>query len=130
MVKLELINSEQTYRYIGFLRVNVVKVTIPDLENYGIKRESILNFQTRLFSEIFCLFFITLYDNVEIIKEQESYTYEFKVDDIYCYYKKFKYLNDLVNNLLKEFPFVYHTKKRKVLHDEQIVKKIQKLNIE
>ena len=87
--------------YIKYLELYNVEVSIPNLELLGITQESILNFQTRFFYE---LGHILLTKQVFIKRSEDSYTYIFRITDLYAFHNIYK-IKPLGDYILNNFPY-------------------------
>ena len=124
---MEVLNVEKKIKFWKYLEFLDIEVTIPNLENFGIKRESVMDFQMRFFRE---LGYLLLTDKVYISKNETSYIYIFRINDYYALnnLSKIKAVGDFI---LDDFPFKYKSKKRKVISQtSELSKKIKLLNID
>jgi hypothetical protein len=130
MVEFKVHNIQETNEFIGYLEHKLVVLTIPNLENYGVSNESVLNFQAKLFYDIDNLFWdpskSPIY--IRIHRDDTYYKYTIRVTNLYNL-KNIVNLENVVNSLFKKFPFKYVTKKRRQLSEEYISYKVQKMNI-
>jgi hypothetical protein len=130
MVEFKVHNIQQTNEFIEYLEYKLVVLTVPNLENYGVSYESVLNFQTKLFYDIDNLFWdqskSPIY--IRINRDDAYYKYIIRVTNLYNL-KNIVNLEIMVNSLFKTFPFKYITKKRRQLSEEYISYKVQKMNI-
>ena len=130
MTEFKVLNVESTIENIKYLQYNLVILTIPNLEKYNVSRDSVLNFQTRLFYELNDLFWDS--DNpqiyIRIHKNESYYKYIIRVTNTYNL-KNILVVRTVVNNIFERFPFKYISKKRRNTCEEYISYKVQKLNI-
>jgi hypothetical protein len=130
MVEFKVHKIQQTNEFCSYLEFNLVELTIPNLEAYGVTHESLLNFQTKLFYEIDNLFWdpnnSPIY--IRIHRNDTYYTYTIRVINLYNL-KNINRLEHLVNSIFDTFPFKYLNKKRRLLSEEFISHKVQKMTL-
>ena len=115
MNELKVIKIVFFNEYYKYRKYNAVIITIPNLETYGIQKESILNFQNRLCNE--------LHYNLElkhIDKDSYNYKYHFRYDN-YNYTINMTAIEEKINIILNTFPF--RKNKRKLILDTISTKK-------
>jgi hypothetical protein len=121
---------ELTKELCEHLEFTLVELTIPNLESYNVTRDSVLNFQTVLFDKVNNLFWdpsnSPIY--IRINTNEIYYKYIIRVTNIYNL-KNITLLESLVNSLFEKFIFKYVNKKRRLLSEEYISYKVQKMNI-
>lgn len=130
MTEFKILNIETSIEHIKYLQYKLIILTIPNLEKYNVSRESVLNFQTRLFYELNNLFMDL--DNqqlyIRIQRNESYYKYIIRITNIYTL-KNILHIESTVNTIFEHFPFKYISKKRRNTCEEYISHKVQKLNI-
>jgi hypothetical protein len=119
MCEFKVVSIKESVEIFGYLEYKSVHLKIPNLEEYSVIRESVLNFQHRLFNELENLFWDAetyKYPHIEIERNNSYYTYKIHITNAYTYYNISK-LEQVVNYILSDFPFKYCSRKRKSLEN-------------
>ena len=124
---MEILNVEKKISFWKYLQILDIEVSLPNLETFGIKHQSVMDFQMRLFYELGNLL---LTNKVFIKRSEETYTYIFRISDYYAFNNidKIKPLGDFI---LNNFSFKKENNKRKKISfdNNEISKKIKLLHL-
>jgi len=123
-MECKVISIQVKKEYIEYLEYNTIIITIPNLELHKITKQSILNFQHRLFYE---LRYLLLDPLIRIEKNNSYYSYNCRIYDSYAF-NNINKLEPLLNTLFNTFPFILINKKR-ISSFDSINTNIKKLKI-
>jgi len=131
MCEFKVLSINEFIEKIEYLEYKCISITIPNLEEFFVLKESVFNFQHRLFQELENLFWDPLtykYPYIRIERNSSYYIYTIRITNIYNYNNIYK-IESIVNYIFSDFPFKYSSRKRRSLENLELITNLKKMKV-